>query len=206
MSPRRGAACLVLLAACAAGAGAARAEQVSDATSPYSASARLDFRIDVGKFVYLRVGPAGAGLAMVAFSLGATIPAGSAAATNGNNKSVSWSGAAPGYGVTASNNVLPVEVASNAGTVSLQASVISALSSGSASIGMNGIAIASDNAGLPAPPVPASGSGAAVTVAGTAFGNLVTQRSANWTFSLGMPGMPAAGTYSGQLGFTASVP
>ncbi|WP_295527627.1 hypothetical protein [uncultured Pseudacidovorax sp.] len=197
---------MLLMTACGGCSVTARAEQVSDTSSPYSASARLDFRVDVGKFVYLRVGPAGVGLATVAFNVSATIPAGSVAATNGNNKSVSWSAAVPGFGVMASNNVLPVEVASNAGTVSLQASVISPLSSGSASIAMNGISIVLDNAGLTAPPVPASGSGAAVTVAGTAFSNLVTQRAANWTFGLAMPGLPAAGTYSGQLGFTASVP
>jgi hypothetical protein len=42
-------------------------------------------------------------------------------------------------------------------------------------------------------------------VTGTSFSNLVTIRNANWTFSYA-PVAPAAGNYTGQVTFTASVP
>jgi hypothetical protein len=59
---------------------------------------------------------------------------------------------------------------------------------------------------LPAPLIPDSGTGAAVTVAGTSFANLITQRSANWTFTYTGGVIPAAGVYTGEVRFTASAP
>ena len=38
------------------------------------------------------------------------------------------------------------------------------------------------------------------------FGNLVTNRTANWTFSFAPVALPPPGTYNGQLLFTASAP
>ncbi|RDI21263.1 hypothetical protein [Pseudacidovorax intermedius] len=182
------------------------AEQVSDTNSPYTVSARLDFRINIGKYMYLRVGPPGAGLATVGFNVGAVLPGAPTVATNGNSQAVPWTAAAPTFTVSPSNNVLAVEVGSNAGTVSLQATVLSPLAAGSAVIPMGSVTVSSDNGGLPAPAIPAAGTGAAVTVSGTAFGNLVTQRSANWTFGLNAGPSIRAGSYSGQVGFTAVAP
>lgn len=196
----------MVLAALGGLGGAAGAEQVSDTNSPYSVSARLDFRINIGRYLYVRVGPTGAGLATVAFAASATLPNAPTTAVTGNNQPVPWNGAAPSFSTTASNNVLPVQIGSNAGTVSLQATVLSALSNGVSTLPMNSIAIASDNAGLPAPALPAAGTGSASTVTGTAFGGLVTQQSANWTFTVTATPAMRAGAYSGQVGFTASVP
>jgi hypothetical protein len=184
---------------------AAHAEETTDNTSPYAATARLDFTVTIDKFIYLRIGPTGTTVPTVGFALTPSIPATPSTPANGAGVAVAWSGGAPAWTVAASNAVLPVEVRSNAGTVTLRASVAAPLNSGSASLPMTAVTISSDNAGLPAPPLPASGSGSAVNVAGTAFGNLVTQQSANWSFAF-TAANPPAGQYSGQVGFTASAP
>lgn len=195
----------VLGLAAAALALPARAEETTDNTSPYAATARLDFTIRIDKFIYLRIGPTGATVPTVGFTLTPSIPAAPTTPANGGGVSVPWNGGAPGWAVAASNAVLPVEVRSNAGTVTLRASVAAPLSNGSTTLPMNAVTISSDNAGLPAPPLPASGSGTAVNVAGTAFGNLVTQQSASWSFAFAATN-PPAGQYSGQVDFTASAP
>lgn len=185
----------------------ASAEQTSDTSPPYNnATARLDFRIDIGKYMYLRVGSAGTSLSTVAFTLNPTIPPASLAPTSGNNQAVSWNSVAPTFGVSASGAALPVEVGSNAGTVSLKAQVLQALSNGTVTLPMSDVAISSSNAGLPPPPVPASGTGLTVTVTPTGFTNKVTQQTATWTFSYSPTTALTAGTYTGQLGFTATSP
>ncbi|WP_398501361.1 hypothetical protein [Variovorax sp.] len=165
----------------------------------------MDFTVTIGKFIYLRVGPTGNTVATVDFALRPAIPAVPTVPVNGNGVAVPWSGAAPTFTVTPANAVLPVEVRSNAGTVALRANVAAPLTSGANTIAMTAVTISSDNPGLPAPPVPASGSGTAVNVAGTTFSNLVTQQTANWTFAFA-PTNPPAGQYSGRLDFTASAP
>jgi hypothetical protein len=195
----------VLWLAASALAVPALAEETTDNTSPYAAAARLDFTVTIDKFIYLRIGPTGATVPTVGFVLAPSIPPVPTTPVNGTGAAVPWNGGAPGWSVAASNAVLPVEVRSNAGTVTLRASVAAPLSNGSATLPMNALTISSDNAGLPAPPLPASGSGATVSVAGTAFGNLVTQQSANWSFAFAATN-PPAGQYSGQIGFTASAP
>ncbi|RYX96147.1 MAG: hypothetical protein EOO28_08925 [Comamonadaceae bacterium] len=77
---------------------------------------------------------------------------------------------------------------------------------GAGTLAMSQVVVTSSDASLPAPPVPDSGIGPAVNVSGTGFSNLVTDRNANWTFSFQPTGMPLAGNYSGQIGFTASSP
>ncbi len=197
-----------MLAGCAiplALACGARAEETTRGSAPYNTTARLDFTVTVGKFLYLRVGATGGTVNTVGFSFAPSIPGSPTAPATGNNTATDWSGTAPTFSVTASNNVLPVEVQSNAGAVSLRATVLAPLSNGSATIPMTAVSIASSNSGLPAPPLPASGTGSSVNVAGTAFSNLVTQQTANWTFSMASASYPA-GNYSGQLQFTASAP
>ncbi|MDP9912245.1 hypothetical protein J2W27_004371 [Variovorax boronicumulans] len=196
---------LLALAALSALVAAASAEETSDTSSPYSTTARLDFTVTIDKFIYLRIGPTGGTIATVGFALTPSIPAVPTVPTNGNGVAVPWNGGAPVFVLASTNAVLPVEVRSNAGSVTLRANVTAPLTSGSNTIAMTAVTISSDNAGLPAPPVPASGSGTAVNVAGTAFSNLVTQQTANWTFAFA-PSNPPAGLYSGQIGFTASAP
>lgn len=195
----------VLWLAASALAVPALAEEATDNTSPYAATARLDFTVTIDKFIYLRIGPTGAAVPTVGFVLTPSIPPAPTTPVNGTGAALPWNAGAPGWSVAASNAVLPVEVRSNAGTVTLRASVVAPLSSASTTLPMTTVTLNSDNPGLPAPPLPASGSGATVNVAGTAFGNLVTQQSANWSFAFAAAN-PPAGQYSGQIGFTASAP
>ena len=181
------------------------------ATGTTSATAFLDFEINIDKFIFFRVGtgafPSASGTVdTVNFTLTPQIPPGPITPANGNSTALSWNAAAPTYNVGGSNLVLPVEVRSNAGTVSLRAAVTSALVSGANSIPLSQITIASSDANLPAPLIPNAGTGPAVNVTGTAFSNLVTVRSANWTFSYSAATAPRAGVYNGQITFTASAP
>jgi hypothetical protein len=99
-----------------------------------------------------------------------------------------------------------VKVKSNAGQISLKATVASALSDGTNTLPMNNLTITSSSTSLPAPTIPASGSGANVTVTGTSFSNLVTDVSATWTFNYTTPTSALPGTYQGQVTFTATSP
>ena len=201
------------------------AEQNSDdGPAPMTVQARLEFAIQIDKFIFLRVGtggsftgadsgtgPAANGTVdTINFTSSASIPAVPTAATNGSNKPVSWNGGLPTF--TASAPVsLPVEVRSNAGQVRITAQATTPLTSGSNTIPMTAIAITSSSSDFPAPVVPATGVGPAVNVAvggaGTAAApTLLTYRTANWTFAYTPSASVPAGVYSGQITFTASAP
>lgn len=174
-------------------------------TQPVSASAALDFNIKIGKFIYFRVGSgvfpaASSTVDTVSFTTKPSFPSNP---VDGNSVAASWNGAVPVFTST-TDAVLPVEVRSNAGQISLRASVVSPLSNGSETIPFSNIHIASSDNNLPAPPIPNTGSGTAVNVTGTSFANLVTQRTANWTFSYVSSGTSTAGSFNGTVMFTAS--
>lgn len=174
-----------------------------------SASARLDFITNIDKYLFLRVGTgafptASATIDTLTFALSASIPATPTTPVNGNSVSVNWNATLPTMGTTLS--VLPVEVRSNAGQVTIRATATTALSSGANSIPLSSIVITSSDANLPAPLVPNAGTGASVNVTGSTFTNLVTSRAANWTFAYNNATIPSAGTYTGQITFTASAP
>ena len=184
----------------------------SNGTQAVSATARLDFTLNIGKFLFFRVGTgayptASSTVDTVTFNTTPTIPAGAVTPASGNNTGINWNGAAPTFSVTTSSNtVLPVEVRSNAGQISLRATATTPLTSGANTIPMSQIVVTSNDSNLPAPLIPDSGLGAAVNVVGTSFSNLVTTRNANWTFAYNLLTNPAAGTYNGQITFTASSP
>lgn len=142
----------------------------------------------------------------VAFVLAPSIPGVPTTPVAGSNTSVNWSGAAPSFSITPSGNVLPVEVRSNAGQITLRATATTALASGANTIPLSEITIATSDINLPAPLIPNTGTGPAVTVVATAFAGLVTQRTANWTLSYANLASRRAGTYTGQVTFTASSP
>jgi hypothetical protein len=193
---------------------AARADSSTSATSanvPRSTAVNLDFTISIQKFIFFRIGDGvwptpGGTTSAVGFALTPSIPSGGTTPVAGNNTAVNWSGGAPGFAVTASNNVLPVEVRSNAGQISLRATVSTPLTSGANTIPMSEITVATSDANLPAPPIPNTGTGTGVNVIGTSFSNLVTLRTASWTFSYANSASRPAGTYSGVVTFTASTP
>ncbi|HEX7867460.1 MAG TPA: hypothetical protein VF555_21050 [Variovorax sp.] len=181
------------------------------ASVPLNTGVNLDFTIAIDKFIFFRIGdspwPATGGTtSTVSFALTPSIPGGPTTPVAGNNTSVNWSGAAPTFSVTPSGNALPVEVRSNAGQITLRATATSPLASGANTIPLSEITIASSDSNLPAPLIPDTGTGTTVNVAGTSFANLVTQRTATWTFSYANLANRAAGTYTGQVTFTASSP
>lgn len=178
---------------------------------PLSASVNLDFTIAIDKFIFFRIGDGawptpGGTTSSVGFVLTPSIPAVPTTPETGNNRSVNWSGAAPSFSITPSGNVLPVEVRSNAGQVTLRATATTALTSGANTIPLSEITIATSDSNLPAPLIPNTGTGASVNVVSTAFAGLVTQRTANWTLSYANLASRTAGTYTGQVTFTASSP
>ncbi|TWO66139.1 hypothetical protein FN976_26700 [Caenimonas sedimenti] len=206
----------VALGAALAAIGAVRAETDTDgggsASAALSAVARLDFVLNIGKFIFFRVGTgayptASTTVETVAFTLVPSIPAApTVPPATANNVVVPWNAAAPTFTGTSSTNVLPVEVRSNAGQVTVRAAVTTALVSGLNSIPFSQITITSSSADLPAPLIPDAGAGATVNIAGSSFGNRVTQQSGTWTFGYNPVAVPPAGAYSGQVTFTAASP
>lgn len=193
------------------GAQAASSTAGPSATVPLSTGVNLDFTIAIDKFIFFRIGDGawptpGGTTSTVSFALTPSIPAVPTTPVAGNNTSVNWSGAAPGFSVTPSGNALPVEVRSNAGQITLRATATTPLANGANTIPLSEITIASSDANLPAPQIPNTGTGTAVNVVGTTFANLVTQRTATWTFSYANLASRTAGTYTGQVTFTASSP
>ncbi|MCS4295813.1 hypothetical protein M2375_004063 [Comamonas sp. BIGb0152] len=202
------------LAMASAGAYAASASSGTGSLPRTTPAVALNFSIQVDKFLFFRVGDGawptpGGTTSQVGFTLSPSIPAVPTTPVNGSNTAVNWSGTAPTFAVAASGNVLPVEVRSNGGQVSVFATVTTALTSGANTIPMNVINVTSSDAALPPPPIPASGTGTSVNVTGGGAGtvnSLVTIRNANWTFSYNSGTSRTAGNYSGQLSFTATVP
>lgn len=210
----RGMAAIACAAGIAATMPAARADSSTSAAGanvPRSTQASLDFTIGIQKFIFFRIGNGelptpGGSPSTVTFMLTPSIPGVPTTPAAGNNTAVNWSGAAPSFTVTPSGNMLPVEVRSNAGQITLRATATAPLANGANTIPLSEITIASSDANLPAPAIPNSGTGSPVNVVGTSFSNLVTQRNANWTFSYLNSASRTAGTYSGTVTFTASTP
>ena len=185
-------------------------------SSPSQTTGRvaLNFAIQIDKFVFFRLGDGawptpGGTTSSIGFTLSPSIPATPTTPAVGNNTAVNWSGTAPSFSVAASGNMLPVEVRSNGGQVSLRATVTTALTSGTHTIPMSEIVVSSSDTNLPAPVIPASGAGSTVLVTGGGSGtvnSLVTVRNSTWTFGFANSASWSAGNYSGQLQFTASVP
>lgn len=183
--------------------GSARSESSSDSVyfgNVMSASARLDFVITIGKFLFFRVGT-------VSATLTPQVPPTGAISTPGNAQSVAWSGAAPTF-VSPAPVSLPVEVQSNTGPIRITAGVTGPLSSlEGQNIPMSSVQITSSNpTDFPAPPVPNTGTGTSVQVTGTAFSGLVTNRTASWNFAITPVAAPVAGQYTGRITFTATTP
>lgn len=178
-------------------------------SSPYRAlnvSARLDFNINIDKFIYFQIGSPSF-IDTVNLTANPSIPTSATPVipTDGNNKIVAWNKMLPSF-TSGSPVVLPVQLRSNGGQVSLKTTVTSALSNGSANLPFSGLTITSSDSNFPAPPVPNTGTGGSVNVTPTAFSNLVTIRNANWSFAYSTTQPLEAGTYNGDLLFTASAP
>ncbi|MGJ7529104.1 hypothetical protein [Variovorax sp. GB1P17] len=207
------AACLLATAAIAPMAAHAASSTAGPSSSVplTTGTVALNFTLAIDKFIFFRIGDGawptpGGTTSSVSFTVAPTIPGGPTTPTAGNNKPVNWSGAAPTLGVTPSGNVLPVEVRSNAGAVGLHATVTTPLTNGAYTIPMSEITINSSDGNLPAPVIPATGSGATISVVPTDATGLVTLRTASWTFLYANLASRTAGTYLGVVTFTASSP
>ena len=197
-------------------------QQTTNGNTP--ARANLDFKVSINKFIYLRVGAgsnpsgsdSGTGPAAnatqdtVSFNVTPSIPGAPTTPVNGSAR-VRWTGGAPSFISTAVGTAtLPVAVRSNAGQVGIAATVSTPLSNGSATIPMSAIGISSSAPGaVPVPLLPATGTGASVNVPlggpGTATApSLLTQQTADWTFSYTHNPATPGGSYSGVVMFTAT--
>jgi hypothetical protein len=163
-------------------------------TGPLSATARVDFQINIPKFVSLRVGAAGATINLVTF----TVPG----AAVGNSVAVAGTGGDLGSGAVTAT------VLGNGGTVTLGASTPGPLSNGAGgTINWSEVTTTSSNGALPAP-VLANGASAPVTLAAVAG---VVGQVATWTYSYANTQTVEAGTYggvnvnNGRVTYTASV-
>lgn len=214
----RAAALRMLLGACLAAAvapGAYTATGTASGGAPagnLNASASLDFVLNIGRFIYFRVGPSAYPAtspdpATLDITMQPIIPGAPTVPTvSGNNVPLVWDGGVPTFAPVPAITGIPVQVRTNAGQISIRANVISPLVSGANSIALSQILVTSTDAGLPAPTIPDSGTGPSVTVSGTAFSNLVAIRSANWNFTYTPAVLPPQGTYTGQISFTAVSP
>jgi hypothetical protein len=191
----------LLLALTALGAGfSAQAESDinTGAAAGLSAVAKLDFRIVVPRMIFLRVGTGvnfadalgGANIDRVDFNL--------TAADIGSATAVAGAAGQGPYPVA-------VRVLGNGGNISLTAlGTAGGLSNGVQTIAWTEIAPTSSNAaGLPHPAIGNGVAGAVTSLPATAG---VVNQTANWSFSYNNTNAMAAGTYNGQVVYTAALP
>jgi hypothetical protein len=198
-------ACLAALPAAAALApGVAAAEQLpTDTVAPFSVDARLNMRVVYPRFLFFRVGTAGAAVNLLNFDL-TGLPV-------GNSAPVAATG-----GTALGGTALDVEVRGNNGQVTITATNSSGglgLGTGVAAdgrISYSQIATPSSSPQLP-PPVLTNAGGTTATPALNSA--LVTQRLAVWSYSYLNTTVPSSGTYGGvtaarggRVFYTASMP
>lgn len=152
-----------------------------------SANARVDFEINVPRFIRFQVGSTGATIDEVVFDV--------AAANVGDGTDVA----------ATSNGTLAVDLLGNVGTISLDATTSGPLTNGSDNISWAEILASSSNADLDVPVIIDGGTGAAEAITAN-VGTSVVNRTADWTFQYSNSDLIGAGTYTGQVTFTASNP
>lgn len=151
-----------------------------------SASARLDFQVNIPEFISLRVGTAGTGnIDTVSFDV--------AAANVGD-----------GSDVAATGGDVSVALVGNVGDIELTATTTGPLSDGTDSISFAEILTASSDAGLDSPTL-ADAASTTVTVTPN-VGTRIVNRTADWSFDYSNTDVVAAGTYVGQVTYTAAKP
>lgn len=153
-------------------------------TGALSASADLNFRVIIPRFISFRVGTAGGTVDDVEFTV--------AAANVGTGTDVART--------NAGGAAIPVSLISNVGNVTLAAAGSgTGLVSGANTLPWSEIdGTSSDAANFPVPAV-----GASTVLTATAG---IINRAANWTFTYDNTNTVAAGTYNGTVTYTASAP
>ena len=200
--PRAAPAAFLVLAAGMLATPMARAEQVNDATAPFTVNTRLNFRVVYPAFLRFRVGAAGATINLLDFTVpAAQVGSGTAVAATGGD---------------AGPSAVNIEVAGTNGQVTITPTNSSGglgIGTGTASdgrINYNQIGTTTSAGQLPAPVLTNAG-GAPVTP--TLNSALVTQRTAVWTYSYLNQTVPSAGIYGGvgpanggRVTYTATMP
>lgn len=193
----RSALALALAAPLMAQADSQLASGAPGSTGDLTAAANLDIRVVIPRVLFLGVGP-GAGSPLTVNGAVSEITFD----FSGNPLAVG-TGAAAGS-ITSTNTAsgtaaIPVRVFGNNGQVTISAGGDTVLTSGSDTIPITQLSVATDNAALPAPTF--TGGNSTPTPS-----NRVTNLSANWTFSYLNTAQPAAGTYTGTVTYTATMP
>lgn len=153
--------------------------------TPTVANARLNFEINVPRFLEFQVGSAGNTIDTVTFNV--------AAANVGNNTPV------------AGNTTVNVVLRGNGGAISLGANTAAdPLNSGADTIPFNSISTNLDSGSIAAPAL-VDGASAPVAIA-TTSGSRVTSRTAVWSYAFANDAVYGAGTYAGQVIYTATMP
>jgi hypothetical protein len=184
----------VALVAVMAAPFAANAEStfVTGTGTPITTTARVDFQIQIPKFLTLQVGSAGATIDTITFAPTATD------LINGT--------AVDGTGGNAGPSGVSTVVRGNNGAVSLVANTTGPLLSGLDSIDWSQITTTSSSAGLPAPSIVTGGPGTTASVTANLAGGRVTNQSATWTYQFLNSTVAPQGTYTGRVTYTASMP
>lgn len=165
----------------------AMAESDFDTGATPSADARVDFEINIPRFIRFQVGSAGATIDEVVFDV--------AAANVGDGSDVA----------ATTNGTLAVSLTGNVGTISLDATTTAALTDGTDDISWSEILTSSSDAALDVPAIVDAGTGAAESITAN-VGTRVVARTADWTFGYDNTDVVAAGTYTGRVTFTAANP
>ncbi|MCI0399897.1 MAG: hypothetical protein L0Z68_01135 [Gammaproteobacteria bacterium] len=177
----------------------AKSEQTqASGAGPLSTAARLDFSVQIPRFLNFRVGSTGATINLVDFNVPDT--------NVGDGTNVAGTGGDIGGGV------VTAAVRSNAGQVTITESNNSGgagLSNGAgATIPYTEILTATNDGNLPAPTLSNAGGNTSAPVLNS--GN-VTNRSAQWTYTYDNTAVYDSGTYGtsangGRVTYTASTP
>ncbi len=159
-----------------------------------SSAAHLNFRVTIPRVLFLAVG-SGSGAGPLANN--ATVNRATFNYTN-NPQAVGTGAAA----ATMTGRVVRVHVYGNNGQITITATNPANLTSGTNTIPFSQFSVVSNSPGtLPAPAM----GGGVVSPQLNAATSRITDRRANWTFSYANTVTPAAGTYNGQVTYTASM-
>lgn len=180
----------------------------SGATTPLTATARLDFKVTIPRILFLQVGT-GTNMAtngtinLIDF----TVPA----ANVGDSSVIAASAGAGDLG----NGVVTAKLIGNAGTISLSSATLGTLNNGAAgdTISYGQINTAATTLASATPlPAPALADGATTTVSVAPASGKVVNQDAKWTYTYKNQNVVAPGTYggvnvqNGRVTYTASMP
>lgn len=186
------------------GAEEASVNFVSGLALQYELDVDLNFQVEIPELLMFRVGTDGNVRDTVVFDVVTNPPAPRVNETY-NGESLYGNGIRV---AATTNGTLEVEVIANSGTpvITTRVDNPSGLFNGEQNfIPYSEITCTSDNAGIPAPQLANVGI-APVTVTPNRYNGLVTQQTANWTYSYENTERVAAGRYVGVVTYTASVP